>query len=295
MHRPHDGKLPARVQYGRSALPLADESYARVAAWFLGPKGENRDFMEALLLRIVGVHSDFRRDHYNTHDPKYITDAIKAMQPYKDAQARIHERLGEMLDRLNSSVPFYSMHYLAHMNWDTLLPANIGYFAAMLFNQNNVATEASPETSKMELDVAKDLCTLFGFDVDGWDDGSNSAVSWGHVTADGTIANLESMWVARNIKSYPLSLWQMLSKEADLAAGRAVQVEYKNVQRDFMTLSEWELLNLKGDVILDLPAAIAALCWPTGRDSRQAGAGGFRQDRPQCAGQHGAPSVADHA
>lgn len=40
-----------------------------------------------------------------------------------------------------------------HMNWDTSMPANIGYIAGMLYNQNNVASEGGPITTLMELEV----------------------------------------------------------------------------------------------------------------------------------------------
>ena len=38
-----------------------------------------------------------------------------------------------------------------HMLWDQVLPAMVGYFAGMLYNQNNVAAEASPVTTGLEI------------------------------------------------------------------------------------------------------------------------------------------------
>ena len=39
------------------------------------------------------------------------------------------------------------------MNWDTTLPSNVGYIAAMLYNQNNVASMASGVTLQLEREV----------------------------------------------------------------------------------------------------------------------------------------------
>jgi len=47
-----------------------------------------------------------------------------------------------------------------HMLWDTAMPANLGYIQALLYNQNNVALEASPVTTDMEITVCKQLCDM---------------------------------------------------------------------------------------------------------------------------------------
>ncbi len=39
------------------------------------------------------------------------------------------------------------------MLWDTTLPSNVGYIAAMLYNQNNVASMASGVTLQLEREV----------------------------------------------------------------------------------------------------------------------------------------------
>jgi len=46
----------------------------------------------------------------------------------------------------------------------------------MMYNPNNVATEASPYTTKLEREVGEDLCEMLGYE-------SRSGVQpWGHVT-----------------------------------------------------------------------------------------------------------------
>jgi hypothetical protein len=78
------------------------------------------------------------------------------------------------------------------------MPAVLGYLTAMLYNQNNVTPEASPLTSYIEYLVGQQLCGMLGYTTkDHFDKDASlkdQPVGWGHITADGSIANLESMW-----------------------------------------------------------------------------------------------------
>lgn len=69
--------------------------------------------------------------------------------------------------------------------------------AGLLYNQNNVATEASPITTLLENEVGQDLCLMLGHDP---------SHALGHITCGGSVANVESIWATRNLKFYPLSL-----------------------------------------------------------------------------------------
>ncbi|MCG4306733.1 tyrosine decarboxylase, partial [Enterococcus lactis] len=56
---------------------------------------------------------------------------------------------------------------------------------------------------------------------------------WGHIVADGSLANLEGLWYARNIKSLPLAMKEVTP---ELVAGK----------------SDWELMNLSTEEIMNL-------------------------------------------
>ncbi|KIK58986.1 hypothetical protein GYMLUDRAFT_170418 [Collybiopsis luxurians FD-317 M1] len=149
------------------------------------------------------------------------------------------------------------------MSFDVSLPAILGYFAAMQFNQNNVTPEASPLTSMIEYKVGQDLCKMLGFQVasgDNQGDNQGKIVGWGHITCGGSIANLESMWVARNLKYYPLSLkWAM---EADRRL-RFVRETFGTTlctgeKKNFYSCSPWELLNLTPTEIAAIPGRLTA-------------------------------------
>jgi glutamate/tyrosine decarboxylase-like PLP-dependent enzyme len=76
------------------------------------------------------------------------------------------------------------------MSTDQSLPAILGYLSTMFYNPNNVAFEASPFTTRLEILVGQQLCTMLGYAPD---TGKTDA-AWGHITCDGSIANLESVW-----------------------------------------------------------------------------------------------------
>ena len=103
------------------------------------------------------------------------------------------------------------------------MPANLGYITALLFNQNNCAAEASTVTTKLEVEVGTDLSVMMGYDKD---------KCMGHLTAGGSVANIEAVWAARNVKFFPLGLHEALRKEDKFTdvRGYKVRVELKPMQ-----------------------------------------------------------------
>ena len=65
-----------------------------------------------------------------------------------------------LLGELKAGVPFFSPRYVGHMSSDLTMASLIGYFATLLYNPNNVAAEASPVTTRMELEVADQLARM---------------------------------------------------------------------------------------------------------------------------------------
>ena len=96
------------------------------------------------------------------------------------------------------------------------MPANLGYICALLYNQNNCAAEASTVTTSFELEVGTDFCVMMGYDMD---------KSMGHLVAGETIANIEAIWAARNVKFFPLGLQKALKEEEKLNAARHYEVK----------------------------------------------------------------------
>lgn len=247
-----------------------NDNYKKIGAWFLGAKAENQNLLSELITRCINHHSLLRENYYASELP-YITNEIKNSIEYKIEIDRLEIHLDQLLTELSSSVPFFSTHYQAHMNWDTVLPGLVGYFAAMLYNQNNVATEASPVTSRLEYIVGQDLCKLLGFETT--KPNTDPTKEWGHITADGTIANLESAWMARNMKLLPISIKECLNAVPQLSKAKEnLKVEVCTISnkngkktvkisnKKLVNCTLWQLLNLAGDEIASLSLKVQDIC-----------------------------------
>ena len=258
----HDPRVVEQLQQQIAAddalrLDVADGTES-LATWFLGPKAENGDLLRKLVdVAVKGEIADRRA--YQPSDPAWVTDDIKRSQAYNDGVAALEAALAELVGRLKGSVPFYSYRYQAHMLWDTTLPAVVGYLAGMLANQNNVAAEASPVTTKLEMEVGRDLCTMLGYAVPaaGADGAGGTPPPWGHITCDGSVANIESMWAARNLKYFPVSLAAALEGEAALKKAKGLTVALPaGGTAKLVELDAWGRLNLGVDVTLALPTRL---------------------------------------
>jgi glutamate/tyrosine decarboxylase-like PLP-dependent enzyme len=105
-----------------------------------------------------------------------------------DAQ-RLEAAWAEFAERMQVNLPFFHPDYAGQMIKPPHPVAVAGYLAGMLINPNNHAIDSSPATSPMEKEVMRDLAAMFGLPGE----------ALGHLTASGTIANLEALWVAREL------------------------------------------------------------------------------------------------
>lgn len=194
-------------------------------ALFLGSKGENVNLFKEVLNKIVDEHVGWRQN-YQPQDLPVISPFDKSSQSFQDTADHMRSVFDQLSSKLRSeSLPWHTAgRFWGHMNSETLMPAIIAYTAAMLWNGNNVAYESSPGTSQMEEEVGHQLCKMMSY---------REGQSWGHICADGSIANLEGLWYARNIKSLPLAIKEVAPEH----------VEGK---------SEWELLNMPTQEIMDI-------------------------------------------
>lgn len=221
------------------------------AAWFLGPNGENLDTLQKLTDHAMSAHAQARRD-YAPKDPDFIDPKARSEKIYQDTTDALIGHMDQMLDALRGSIPLSSYRNQSHMYWDLTLPGAAGYFAAMLYNQNNVAAEASPVTTALEIIVAAELCRMLGYDPD-----AGGPKPWGHITCDGSIANGEALWAARNLRFMGLTLANAIREGGALKPARGVTVKKGDGRRArLIDLSEWELVNLPVPTLLGLPERI---------------------------------------
>lgn len=234
-----------------------------LSGWFLGPLGENESLLEEFAGQAVKANCDARREYAaQWGDPVYVNEARKQSQPYIDTVEALRKNFGELLHNLHGSIPLSSYRNQSHMYWDVTLPGTAGYFAAMLYNQNNVAAEASPVTTLLEIEVGKDLCEMLGYTIPSDAESQAGAITpWGHITCDGSVANGESMWAARNLKLLPISLAAAIRAEPDLAAGKSLSVAKTGGGRArLLDLDTWSLLNLGIDEVIALSPRLQTEC-----------------------------------
>jgi glutamate/tyrosine decarboxylase-like PLP-dependent enzyme len=260
------GRQDARARAGFARLaaspdaPRLDTAGSRaVEAWFLGPKAENADELERLVVEAVRDQAFWRRNYFPS-DPTHITEEVKRSAEYLQAAGALRDGFRGLLAFLKKSVPFFSMRYQGHMNWDLTIPGVLGYFAAMLYNPNNVAFEGSTATTLLELLVGDELCRMLGYAIPAPAEVDIGAVRpWGHITCDGTVANIEAIWAARNLKFYPLALREAVATARELAPARGVEVRLPTGRTGkLVDLSPWQLLNLSADDVLALPRRLGS-------------------------------------
>jgi len=101
----------------------------------------------------------------------------------------IKEALAGLTERLKNNYPFHHPQYAGQMLKPPHPVAWLAYSLAMTINPNNHALDGGPPTSEMEKEVVKQLAGMIGYDEN----------HLGHLTSGGTVANLEALFVAREI------------------------------------------------------------------------------------------------
>lgn len=104
-------------------------------------------------------------------------------------QQRMERVLTELEHRLADNYPFFHPDYAGQMLKPPSPAAVVGYLMAMLINPNNHALDGGPATAALEREAVAALAAMFRFPDD----------SLGHLTSSGTIANLEALFVAREL------------------------------------------------------------------------------------------------
>ncbi len=233
------------------------------SAMFLGPNAENMDIFQKLVGIALEEHGKARADYPRSGvDPNMVGGRDPT---YATTTEAMYANLRAIMNELRNSIPLSSNRNQSHMYWDITMPGAAGYFAGMLFNQNNVAAEASPVTTALEIRASNELCEMLGYDV------SADPKPWGHITCDGTVANIESMWAARNLKYQAAALARAVMEDPTLEAGKGLMVTQPNGTTSLLIdLSIWQMLNLGTDEALALPQRLVSDCGLTEGDVKRA-------------------------
>src|SRR5947209_7927152 len=96
--------------------------------------------------------------------------------------------LDELVERLRNNYPYHDARYAGQMLKPPHPLAWAAYAVTMLLNPNNHALDAGPATAAMEREAVRAIARTLGHER-----------HLGHLTSSGTIANLEALWVAREL------------------------------------------------------------------------------------------------
>lgn len=132
---------------------------------------------------LAGAYEKFSKWMSRYPDP--IVESVDS----EDIQKRSIEVLARLAERLEGNYPFHSGLYAGQMLKPPHDIAWAAYALAMLINPNNHALDGGPPTSVMEKELIPEIAGMFGL----------NDVVLGHLTSSGTIANLEALWVSRQI------------------------------------------------------------------------------------------------
>jgi glutamate/tyrosine decarboxylase-like PLP-dependent enzyme len=132
---------------------------------------------------------------------QWLSSAVAAVQDWQDgfgpvepdpsmlvSDERFASVFGEFTQRLRNNYPFFHPSYAGQMLKPPHPAAVVGYLTAMLINPNNHALDGGPATGEMEKEVVARLAAMFGL-----------GTHLGHLTTSGTVANLEALYVAREL------------------------------------------------------------------------------------------------
>ncbi|QKK03943.1 MAG: pyridoxal-dependent decarboxylase [Pseudomonadota bacterium] len=180
---------------------------------FLGTYAENDRLFEQILVEFLRDHVYWRRN-VHPEDPPLISEMDRHSDDYRQFVSRMKYELHGLTARLKNSAPFFNPRYIGHMTSDLLLPGLIGQLVTTLYNPNHVTEEAAPVTLTLELEVGRQLATMFGFNVDE----RVRPCAWGHITSGGTLANDEGLWYFRAVRYWPLAARRALA-DAGFDAG----------------------------------------------------------------------------
>jgi len=132
---------------------------------------------------------------------RWLASAVAAVGEWQDgfgpfqpdpsmgvSDERFASVFGAFTQRLRNNYPFFHPSYAGQMLKPPHPAAVVGYLTTMLINPNNHALDGGPATGEMEKEVVAQLAGMFGLDS-----------HLGHLTTSGTIANLEALYVAREL------------------------------------------------------------------------------------------------
>jgi glutamate/tyrosine decarboxylase-like PLP-dependent enzyme len=103
--------------------------------------------------------------------------------------AALRKVLLEAAERMRDNYPYFHPQYAGQMLKPPHAVARLAYALAMWINPNNHALDGGRASSAMEKEAVAGIARMFGWET-----------HLGHLTSGGTMANLEALWIAGELK-----------------------------------------------------------------------------------------------
>src|SRR5947208_7633835 len=163
----------------------------------------------------------------------------QAKGPRQDAAA-LERVLLDVAERLQDNYPYFHPLYAGQMLKPPHPVARLAYALALWLNPNNHALDGGRATSAMEKKAVGEIAAMFG-----WRD------FLGHLCGGGTMANLEALWVAGQLRPGKKILASAQAHYTHHRMSSVLRLEFACVPVDSrarMDIDALEQLLVRGDI-----------------------------------------------
>jgi glutamate/tyrosine decarboxylase-like PLP-dependent enzyme len=115
-------------------------------------------------------------------------DGLPPYEPSVDLEGW-RDVLNTVADRMQNNYPYPHPLYAGQMLKPPHSIARLAYMLALWINPNNHALDGGPASSEMEKEAVANIATMFGW-----------GTHLGHLTSGGTMANMEALWIAGELR-----------------------------------------------------------------------------------------------
>jgi len=153
---------------------------------------------------------------------------------------RMGEILNEVAERLQDNFPYQHPLYAGQMLKPPHAIARLAYALSMWINPNNHALDGGRASSTMEKECVADIARMFGWDR-----------FLGHLCSGGTMANLEALWIAGQLRPGEKILASSQAHYTHSRISQVLQLDFASVpvdERARMDMDALEAELLRGGV-----------------------------------------------
>jgi len=141
--------------------------------------------------------------------------------PPEGESGRMREILLEVAERMQDNFPYQHPLYAGQMLKPPHAIARLAYALSMWINPNNHALDGGRASSAMEKECVALIARMFG-----WDE------YLGHLSSSGTLANLEALWIAGQVRPGERVLGSSQAHYTHSRISQVLQLDYASVAVD---------------------------------------------------------------